>query len=104
MTAAAATGDAIAALSIKHPGLTDAEVADDVACVLAAAAPVIMAAGRERLKQVIGERFKTVLAWPANGYLVDAVPWSPLLDLLGPGAGLLTTPASPKETHDDRRP
>lgn len=52
MTAAAATGDAIAALSIKHPGLTDAEVADDVACVLAAAAPSLVAAERERIAQL----------------------------------------------------
>jgi transcriptional regulator with XRE-family HTH domain len=43
---------------------------------------------RERLKELLGERFKVVLAWPANGYLVDAVPWSSLLDVLGPGGHL----------------
>jgi hypothetical protein len=59
------------------------------------ATSAIERAERERLRTVIGERFKTVLAWPANGYPVDAVPWSSLLDLLGPGGELL------KEITDD---
>jgi len=59
---------------------------------LEAAAPHITAAERGRLRMVIGESFKTVLVWPGNGYLVDAVPWASLLGVLGPGADL-TMPA-----------
>jgi hypothetical protein len=49
----------------------------------AAAAPHHHAAERERLKRVLGEA-KEALAYPANGYLLDAVTWAHVLDALSP--------------------
>jgi hypothetical protein len=42
----------------------------------------IAAAERNRIRTVLAERFKTTLAYPVSGYLVDAVPWAPVLDVL----------------------
>jgi hypothetical protein len=60
---------------------------DAVRRILAAAAPhhraEAVAADREWLKRVLGEA-KEALAYPANGYLLDAVTWAHVLDALSP--------------------
>lgn len=50
-----------------------------------AMAAAVAKAERERIRDLVAERFKTVLVQPDNGYPVDAVPWSALAGLLTSG-------------------
>ncbi len=67
-----------------------------------AAREAIAKAERERLLDLIGARFKTVMACPGNGELQEAVLWAPLEDIL---RGLQTTgsmgvPGEPEEAAE----
>lgn len=56
-----------------------------VTAILAAAAPLIRAGERGRLRALLGERFKGAVTFPGSDYLVDAVTWSDLLAVLARG-------------------
>lgn len=58
----------------------------------------IAAVERKRIRTVLAERFKTTLAYPVSGYLVDAVPWAPVLDVLA--AAELPQPAVAEPNND----